>query len=181
MLGGTIQSSTATATHEIACTMKAGKLDFYDVGNPGAVSVHGKSSSLAGTFFLDSGELNGELRVPSDSFTTGLKLRDHHLKQNVFESSKFPDIFLKITSLKVPAEPGKHEKLPFMASLHLHGVIKKVMGLADITLTEKNMKLSAHLDIKLSDYGITPPEFKGMQMKYAIKIHATGIANLDTK
>jgi polyisoprenoid-binding protein YceI len=158
-------SSTKVATGE-TLSVKDGSIAFYAIGKPSMLKIHGESAKMSGTVVRANGNLSGTLEIPLDSFETGMSVRNNHLKEKVFETSKFKTATLTISSLPIPAgQKGEIKNLPFTGKLSLHGVEKDISGTATVDAYGK-----------MSDYQIPPPEFMGMSMQDDVKVSATGEA-----
>ncbi|MBC7396732.1 MAG: YceI family protein [Bdellovibrionales bacterium] len=170
--------NTALAKTNSAMTseVQKGTVEFFVLGKPSMLKIHGESSALSGNLSRIGDELTGELVMPLNSFATGMTTRDKHLKDKVFETSKFENAVLSITSLKVPAGNGEFKNLEFSGKLKLHGVEKEIKGTSQVTVGPQTTGFTAHLDIKLTDFQITPPEFLGMSIQDDVKIDAKGEA-----
>ena len=157
-----------------ALPIKSGSVEFFALGRPSMLKIHGESQALGGSLTRSGNELTGELKIPLNSFTTGMTTRDNHLKEKVFETSKFDTAILTITSLTLPSASGVFKDLPFSGKLNLHGVVKDVKGTSQLTVSDATTLFAAHIEVKLTDYQITPPEFMGMSIQDDVKIDAKG-------
>ncbi len=160
----------------VVSQVQSGNVDFFALGKPSMLKIHGETAALTGTLSRIGNDLTGELKIPLESFKTGMTTRDNHLKNKVFETAKYQTATLMITSLAVPVGNGEFKDIPFSGKLNLHGVEKEVKGISQITINDKTTHFAAHLDIKLSDYQIERPEFMGMNIQDDVKIDAKGEA-----
>ncbi len=155
--------------------LKNGKVEFFAIGKPSMLKIHGTSEKMTGSFEKNGSNLQGKLQVPNDSFETGMGVRDKHLKEKIFESEKNPTSELVLDSLTIPeGKDAKMEQLPFKATFHFHGVEKKVDGMADLKRLDKTLSFVAKFTVNLTDYQITPPEFMGMTIQNEVRIEAKG-------
>src|ERR1035437_6643355 len=115
-----------------------GKVEFFAIGRPSMLKVHGTAKSLEGTGTVNkkTNEIFGHFVLKMDDFSTSLGLRDSHLKNKVFEVEKYPVSELTFKSIVV--KPGEKTKVP--AVLKFHGVEKEV--LCETTLIYNNDKTS---------------------------------------
>ena len=173
----TTDEKTAPKSAASALTVKDGTLNFFAIGKPSMLKIHGESSALTGTATQNNHSLTADLEVPLDSFETGMKLRNKHLKEKVFETSKFDKAKLSITKLELPmAKTGEIKDLPFSGKLNLHGVEKDISGTATVNVGDKTTTFSAETNIKMTDFSIQPPEFMGMTIQDQVKVTAKGEA-----
>jgi polyisoprenoid-binding protein YceI len=160
-----------------ADTLTSGSIDFYAIGKPSMLKIHGESTKLTGTITRKGNVFSGQFEIPLDSFETGMSVRNKHLKEKVFETSKYDKAKLTITELKIPDEKtGEIKELPFTGKLSLHGVEKDITGTAALNVTDKLITFSTEAEIKMSDYQIPLPEFMGMTMQDQVKILTKGEA-----
>jgi polyisoprenoid-binding protein YceI len=152
-----------------------GTLEFFAIGKPSMLKIHGESTAMTGTLTRDVDTVTGAFEIPLNSFETGMSVRNNHLKEKVFETSKFDKSKLTITKLTLPAgKTGELKDLPFTGKLNLHGVDKDVSGTATVMVGDKTLGFSAQFEVKLSDFQIPPPEFMGMTMQDVVKVSAKG-------
>jgi polyisoprenoid-binding protein YceI len=114
------------------------------------------------------------IRIVSDSLeeTGEFKEKDLNtintdMKQNVLETSKYPEIAFK--SNKVSAKPGAEGQyeVQIEGDLVLHGVTQKVVIPASVTLNEKSLHAIGHLELNRDDYKIETKSAGGGTVKVA--------------
>ena len=155
--------------------VNAGALEFFAIGKPSMLKIHGESAQMTGNLNRDGNSVTGVLEIPLESFETGMKVRNDHLKNKVFETSKFDKAKLTIVTLTLPeGKSGELKDLPFTGKLMLHGVEKDVNGVASLNAQEKTMGFNAELNVKMSDFQMPQPEFMGMTVQDQVKISAKG-------
>jgi polyisoprenoid-binding protein YceI len=158
-------------------TVGGGSLEFFAIGKPSMLKIHGESAQMTGVLNRDGDQVTGDLEIPLASFETGMKVRNDHLKEKVFETSKFEKAKLTIVTLTLPTgKTGELKDLPFTGKLALHGVEKDVSGTATFTVSDKTLGFEAQLDVKMSDFQMPPPEFMGMTIQDQVKVNAKGEA-----
>ena len=154
-----------------------GNVEFSATGKPSMLKIHGESKALTGQFAIQGVDVSGDLQVLLDGFTTGMSVRDNHLKEKIFEVKKFDKATLKITKLTLPnAQAGTYKALDFSGKLNFHGVDKDVTGKVDVTTSTSSLQFDATLEVNLTDFQIAPPEFMGMTIQDKVKIEAKGEA-----
>ena len=168
-------AASTEAKESPSMPLKNGKVEFFALGKPSMLKIHGASDKITGSMHKVSGGYQGKFTVPNDSFETGMGVRDTHLKEKIFESSKYPTSELVIDSLKIPeGKTGVMEQIPFSGTFKFHGVEKKVDGKADLIQSDKSLNFIAKFTVNLTDYQITPPEFMGMTIQNEVKIESKG-------
>lgn len=173
-------TKTDTKTDKNAGTtlkVSDGAIEFFATGKPSMLKIHGESKVATGQLIRSGNAVTGDLQVPLDSFTTGMGVRDSHLKEKIFETKKFDKATLKIVKLQLPdVKPGDYKAVDFTAKLNFHGVEKDLAGKADLTLADSSIKFDATVEMNLTDYQVTPPEFMGMSVQDKVKFEAKGEA-----
>ncbi len=156
------------------------EVGFKAVGRPAMLKINGEKGKLTGQIVLRGGALHGQLDVAMNDFTTGIDLRDRHMKETYLETGKFPNARLIFDGTTIPGiqEQGnfKVESAPFRASLELHGQRKPIEGEASISRSGAVAQVDAKFKVKLSDYGIQIPKYLGITVAedVTIEIKASG-------
>jgi hypothetical protein len=135
-----------------------GKAEFLADANPGFLKIIGKGGNVIGVAIETDGVVNGEFKVKVDDFTTGLSLRDDHMKNKYMESSKYPDVIVRIKNYKIGDDI-------FSGDLTMRDITKPINGSAK---AEGN-KVKAEFFFKITDYGVTRPNWKGVGVDEKIK------------
>lgn len=128
--------------------------------------VVGTTSGVSGEIQLN---LDGAEPVESAQFSvdmTGLKTdqdrRDNWLKDNAIETSAFPQTTFTATSVTgLPESINEGEEISFqlVGDLTVRDVTKSVTFAVTAVLTGDTLKGTAVLPLKISDFGIAPPDF----------------------
>ncbi|MFZ4404159.1 MAG: YceI family protein [Pseudobdellovibrionaceae bacterium] len=120
-----------------------------------------KSKDVQGLAFEKGSEVYAEnIIVPVKSLSTGIDLRDEHMKNKYLDIKKFPEV--KLIKAKGSAGKGK-------ALLEIKGIKKIVSG----TYKVDNKELTAQFSLKLSDYKISGIKYLGVGVNDEIKIEVT--------
>lgn len=155
----------------VAFAESIGEVHFYALGKPSLLKIHGESTDLAGTLTQEKGKFQGKFSLKMDGFQTGMKLRDRHLKNKVFDVKKYPETILVLKDLPIQFGEG----LKFQGKLKFHGVERSVEGKVDLKqAADKRCEFKAMFPIKLSDFDIQPPKFAGMKIEEEIKLEVRG-------
>jgi polyisoprenoid-binding protein YceI len=167
-LGSTLASADAW-------TIDPGKspVGFVAVGKPGFLKIKGEGAQLVGSATLDAGKLSGTFTVALARLTTGIDLRDEHMKEKYLEVAKFPDAALTIDPLSVNAGSGEYS---FTGKLTIKGNSKPVAGLLELDLQSERASGTAEFTVKISDYpeigvpshlGVTVAESVDVRLEFA--------------
>ncbi len=140
---------------------------------PGSVSLS-ISLSPAGSFEAKSEALKVDgtavkvgdgfvaknVTLPLDSLHTGIGLRDNHMKENYFETKKYPTAVLT----QAIGKDGK-----FTGELKLHNVTKPISG----TYTLSGGDAVASFKCKMSDFTIPEAKYMGVGADDEVEVKAT--------
>ena len=75
------------------------KVEFSAIGKPSMLKINGTGGKLKGRMEFQGLHVRAACVVPLDSITTGIDLRDNHMKNKYLEIGKFPEASLTITEL----------------------------------------------------------------------------------
>jgi len=165
-------SSLSFASQEMAFTPEQGKVEFLAKGWPALLKIKGKSSGPEGKVTIKDNKASGTIKLNLASFKTGISLRDDHMKNNYLHVKKFPEALLKISNVELPKDLKGKSK--FTGILSLHGVDKPVSGKLSMKGVKKGKaKLKAEFDIKISEFAIEIPSFKGVTVAEDVSIKLT--------
>lgn len=139
-----------------------GKVTFLAQGKPALISIKGQGQGLTGSLVHANQVLSGQITFPLTSLTTGIELRDQHLKDKYLEVEKYPLAHLTLSQMKLPSDLTK--EFEFAGTLNFHGVDQHIEGFAKLILnaTSTTDFLMARFTIKLSQFQIAIPSFQGI-------------------
>lgn len=137
-----------------------GKATFHAVGEGLALDINGEGAAVDADLKRDGGKLSGSFSVKLSDFKTGIALRDEHLCK-ALECGKYPKAVFTLAAFEV-----RDGETPFSGTLDLHGQTKPFSGTAKV----KGSTVSATAKIKLSDFGITPPDYKAAKVSNEVEI-----------
>lgn len=116
-------------------------------------SFEAKTSMVQGKAIAQGAKVTASgIIVPLKTLTTGMQLRDTHMKDKYLEVSKFPDAELVM---------GEGENGKGKGTLKIRGVTKPIEG----TYKVSGKTVSAEFKFKLSDYNITGVKHLGVGVK----------------
>lgn len=150
--------TTQAATHKLS--PDKGRITFLAKGKPALISIKGEGEGAKATLKEKDQMLSGDISFQLKSLKTGIELRDDHLKNKYLEVDKYPTATLKISDLKLPS--NLENGFTFKGTLNLHGVDQPVEGNASVVADSNSHKLSSDFKIKLSQFKIEIPSFKGI-------------------
>lgn len=150
------------------------KVEFKAVGRPSMLKINGTEGKLKGQVQISGENVSGEFIVSLDSMTTGISLRDEHMKKKYLETEKYPNAILKISDLKltknVLKETISQKEVPFKGLLNIHGIESPVEGTADIEATEKIISIIAKTRTNITAHKIELPSYLGIKVADVVDI-----------
>lgn len=143
---------------------KNGQTTFEAVGKPAMIKIKGEAPAPLALIKTENNKHSLESTLDLNLLTTGIDLRDEHMKEKYLETAKFPKAKLTIDDLNLPANAKDQA---FKGTLSLHGKEAPVEG--TFSFNEKK-EASAEFKIKLSDFGIEIPEYMGIKVAETVTI-----------
>lgn len=138
---------------------KRGKVSFSAKGRPSLISITGTGEGPKGRLEETAQSLNGELAVRLDTLSTAVDLRDEHMKTKYLEVGRYPEAVIKLDKLPLPKGD---QPFTFSGRVRIHGVEQTVTIQARVSGSNSARALNAEFKIKLSDFKIEIPSFKGV-------------------
>ncbi|HEY1305342.1 MAG TPA: YceI family protein [Vicinamibacterales bacterium] len=186
-LAGTIASldgvstaaGAAPSSADAAVVEVSGGTATFDIGTSiSAINVHGKSVNLrararvhrsADTMTIE--QLQATL--PVSTLTTGIALRDEHMKKYVFTTAdgQVPDV--TFAADKADCSSGKRDNAICQVSgaLSIRGTARPFAMALKITKAGDAYKAAGDGTVKLSAYGIPAPSQLGVSTADEVKLH----------
>lgn len=157
--------------------LSAGKslVVFNAVGRPSMLKISGKSSkTIEGSLEFDGKQMTGTVSFDVASLSTGISLRDDHMKNKYLEIAKYPKASLTFTDLKTAAL--QLDNANFKGTLSLHGVSKPIEGTISVASKGDSADIKATFSIDLSEYKIPEASFSGITMAKQVNLMVTATA-----
>jgi polyisoprenoid-binding protein YceI len=166
----------AVDAQEFQFQPEKGQVEFKTKGWPNLVTIKGEGQGVTGQLQQQDSKVSGTLTFQLASLKTGIELRDSHMKDTYLEVEKYPTTTLTLNDVVVPEDlDGSFE---FSGLLNLHGVEKEVRGEAELNADGQVVKMTAEVPIKLSDFGIAIPSYKGITVAEKVTIHFSSQVNI---
>lgn len=150
-------------------TPNGGELRFTALAT-GALKINGTGAAPEGKLEVSEGkeaiEVSGNLKIKLDTFTTGLSLRDSHMKEKYLEAGKYPEALLILSKQSLPRGGAGS----FEGELVLHGVKHKVAGQAEVKLEKGGAHVKASFPVSLENHGIQKPSFAGVSVANDVQV-----------
>lgn len=150
---------------------------FVAIGSPGFLRITGEGGHVSGnaTSTTPSGakeQVTGTFEVNLSELTTGMSLRDRHMKEKYLETGKFPVATLTIDALSLPADSSEQSS-EFTGMLTLKGVTKKITGQAKLARISTGIKVDANFAVNLNDYPVGVPSWLGVTVAEKVDIEVS--------
>ncbi len=148
---------------------KVSPVTFQAIGKPGFLKINGENANVEGTIVSNDGKLSGTLTVPLTKLSTGIDLRDEHMKNKYFEIEKYPNAVLTLDETPSTLD-GKEQT--FTGKLKLKNVEKPVKGtLIFKDQSGKEATGHAEFEVKMQDFAeLGVPSYKGITVADVVKI-----------
>lgn len=159
-------ASTVTAKPE------QGKLEFHAVGRPSMIKINGEGPGPAGTLTVKENKVTGDLTFDMTKISSGISMRDEHMKEKYLEVQKYPDSKLHVSELVLPGDFAAKgaKQVPFKGDLTLHGVTKPMEGKLDLS---PGVDAVATFTVHMPDFNITIPTYLGITVKDDVPVELT--------
>lgn len=145
------------------------KVTFRCTG-PGGLHIEGKGSELS---VQELGEAM-VVTVPLQNVSTGIGLRDTHMREKYLETGKYPNAELSVprAGLQFPKE-GESVDATAPGTMTIHGTSKPVTFHYKVVRHGAAYDVSGDVELNMNDYAITPPSYLGITVKPPVEITAT--------
>jgi polyisoprenoid-binding protein YceI len=148
-------------------TTPSGTSVEFTVHGPAGMIIVGSSSTLE--LSEHSGTLSFEVPIATLQ-TSGPALEGKRMR-SVLEANRFPTAVLMVvrSQLNLPDE-GEAQSGNVTGQLTLHGVTRPVSVHYRAQNDDATYAVTGHLDIRMTDFGITPPSYLGLSVQNAVSI-----------
>lgn len=151
-----------------------GSVEFHAVGRPSMIKINGQGTGPEGQLKVEGANVTGDLTFDMTSLSSGISMRDTHMKEKYLEVQKYPQAKLHVTDVSLPADwslakPETKDRA-FKGDLTMHGQTKPVSGTFDITGGPDAFAIKARFEIKVDDYGVEIPKYLGITVKNEVPV-----------
>ena len=161
--------SLGLATAAGAALQKTGDASVkFNASGPGGMNIEGKGTSM---WTIDDGK-NVKVVVQLTAMSTGMALRDKHMKEKYLEVQKFPDAELVVSraDLKFPAAGAVAKEETANGLMKLHGVNKGTKFTYTAVREGDVYKVSGKVHVSMKDHDIQEPSYLGVKVKDGIDV-----------
>jgi polyisoprenoid-binding protein YceI len=142
----------------------------FDAAGPGGLNIRGKTSDL--TVSEASGKV--KVQVALGDLSTGIDLRDRHMRDNYLEVAKYPNATVEVerNKLKFPSKQASGGgEVP--GAMTIHGVTKPVKVSYAARLRGDKIAVDGQTKIDMRDFGIEVPSYLGVGVDPHVTINVT--------
>ena len=176
------QDSNATRP-AVSVGVQPGRVEFDAVGWPSALKIHGKGEGLEGQLRVEGAAVSGAVAFDLQSLSTGIAMRDRHMKEKYLETGRFPRATLTVSRVAIDKVPASETFGPvtvsFGGTLSLHGVERPVAGEAKISRAGSTVTTAASFEINIKDFGIGVPSYMGITVAEKVQVRVGFPAQLE--
>ncbi len=134
----------------------------FRASGPAGMKIQGTTSDLD----VDDQGAKLVIKVPLKNLTTGIALRDDHMRNKYLEVGTYPNAELTVdrTALRLPtgADPVSGDATGTMG---LHGKTKSTPFHYNVGKSGSTLRVSGTVHLDMRDYGITVPTYLGVTVK----------------
>jgi len=165
---------TVAARPALSLGVQPGHVEFDAVGWPSALKIHGKGPGLDGRLVVENAAVSGAVGFDLQALSTGIDLRDRHMKEKYLETARYPRATLTLSRLAIEKLPNTDSfgpvTVPFSGTLSLHGVERPVAGEAKIARAGAAVTTTASFAINIKDFGISVPSYMGITVAEKVQV-----------
>jgi polyisoprenoid-binding protein YceI len=167
-LGSLIGCSLSALGHAALSSPSETHVTFTAFG-PAGMKIEGTTTDFKAA--EDSGNL--VIDVPLANVSTGIALRDHHMKEKYLEVQKYPAATLTVarSALKLPAG-GAGVEADVPGTLKLHGQSRPVTVRYDAKADGMGLTAHGKFHINMNEFGISVPSYLGVTVKPEVDVNA---------
>lgn len=158
---------TAALASAAPLAVKGATVSFAAKANVGMV-IEGSTSTVT----VDEDPKNVTVVVPLVGLSTGVDLRDKHMKDNYLEVAKFPEAKLVVerACLALPEAGAKAGECA--GAFTLHGQTKGVTVTYKASVAGGATEVDANFTVNFVDHGVAEPKYMGIKVKPTVEVKA---------
>ncbi|RPJ69896.1 MAG: YceI family protein [Acidobacteria bacterium] len=158
--------------------VQGGTATFDTDTNVPAVTVHGKSTKVrARAVIRQTGEAIAieqiEATLPVNTISTGMGLRDEHMRKYIFTTpeGQVPDVTFVSEKAECSASSGSESTCNVSGNLTIRGTPRPFAIALKVQKAGDGYKAQGDSVVKLSTYGIERPSQLGVKTSDDVKLH----------
>lgn len=142
----------------------ASQVTFVAIGPAGMV-IHGTTPDISVTEDADRVKVN----VPLSRLTTGIALRDRHMKEKYLEVARFPSAELVVARSALPL-PQTSVDSSASGTMTLHGQSRAVTFLYKAKHDGSVFHVTGTVHVNMAGFGIQTPSYLGVSVKPDVEV-----------
>jgi polyisoprenoid-binding protein YceI len=142
-------------------------VEWFAVGNPGFLKIESKSQTLSGNLSISDSNVSGNFSSSLDKISTGIKLRDEHIKDTYLEIKKYPEAKFSLNATNL------YPVFKATGTMFLHGVEHGMTWDCQFAKSSEVKKISCLSKIVLTDFNIKIPSYLGVTVAKDVKVKVT--------
>ena len=162
-----------------AADVHGGSISFEGATNVFATTVRGESSALDGSAIVRESAQGLQLEqieaiLPVASLRTGLKVRDEHMRQYIFQTAdgQTPDLRFSAERAECSANGSTRAALCVATgTLAIRGIVRPFSMTFKVSKDNDRFRVSGEGKVALSTYGIERPSQFGVKTEDEVKLH----------
>jgi polyisoprenoid-binding protein YceI len=121
-----------------------GQVSFQATGKPGFLRINGEGGGVSGHFVTEDDKLlkEAEIKVTLTDVTTGLELRDNHMREKYLQVDKFPEVVFRCSNITLSEYVPKGDELT--GTVTIHGVTRPVSAETSVVKKGSQLEVSAN-------------------------------------
>jgi polyisoprenoid-binding protein YceI len=141
----------------------------FQATGPAGMKIDGTTTEMSVT----EKDGNVTVDVPLGNLTTGIALRDRHMKEKYLDVAKYPSATLVVAraALKTPAA-GAKVQADVPASVTIHGQSRPVTIHYSATGEAGGFAVDGAFHVKMDEFGIAAPTYLGVSVKPDVDVTA---------
>lgn len=171
MVMGTLWMGLSSLSHAQAYNTKNGYVEFLSTTT--LESFTGTSRKLQGLLDLASGKV--DFYVDLNTVTTGIKLRDEHMRETYLETRKYP--FAEFTGVLRNFNSARKDtqQVQVVGKFTIHGVTKERVINGRMFVSGNTAYVDAAWEVNLKDHNIEIPKLMFLKLAEVQKVRIKAV------
>jgi len=151
------------------------KVSFLAVGKPSFIKIKGEGKNVTGSVTVVNSLVNGSFKFPLKTLSTGIDMRDRHMKEKYLKVETYPMAELKLSEINLPKswslKNAELKDVAFKGTMTLHDKQSVVSGTFEMLKGANGMyNIKAVFPLKMTEYNIEIPVYAGIHVVDSIDV-----------
>ncbi len=151
-----------------------GEVSFKAIGKPAFLKIEGKGEGPEGKIQIDGKKMSGTMTLSLKNLSTGIDLRDEHMKEKYLKVNENPNAVLAFKEIELSEVfDGTRTTLggtKLKGNLTLNGVTKPIDADLESKKSGNAFDVTSSFKVKLSEFNIAIPEYAGITVADEVSI-----------